>query len=327
MHALVGDIGGTNARLRLVDLGGTGPAVAEHTWTTSDHPAFENVVEAAIEEFSAQDVSICCLAVAGPVIEGRVELTNASWAIDAGSLRARFGFQDIEVVNDFRAVGESISALGTEDLLTINDASRDPRSPAAVLGAGTGLGEAIVVYDDDRAVIVETEGGHCDFGPNDEDQTELLGFLRKRYGHVSWERILSGDGIVDVARFFSARETGRSRESRFGTAVDVARGWERGDPIARDAIGLFVDVFGGEAGNLALKCLPRAGVFLAGGIAAKNPQWFSDGRFMAAFTAKGRFADLMRQFPVFLITNESAGLIGATEIARRLAARTGETSR
>ncbi len=170
----------------------------------------------------------------------------------------------------------------------------------------------MVTFHGDQWNVVPSEGGHADFGPQDDRQTALFLELHRRYGHVSWERVLSGMGLVNIFTFLG------------GAAEDPARIAEllaAGDPLATETFAIFVDIYGAEAGNTALRVLSRGGVFLAGGIAAKNVAQFTDGRFMAAFLRKGRFRELLAEMPVDLIANERVGVMGAGEMARRILVR------
>jgi len=309
---LAGDVGGTSTRLRLEDAT-TREVLAGRTFSSEDHESLESI----LVEFlgSEGDVAVACIAIAGPVVDGAARLTNLPWRVSERSIESRTGIARAIVVNDFRALATSIPHLSPDDLVEVNAGERDPSSPVVVLGAGTGLGEAILLPDSPGHRVLPTEGGHCDFGPADAEQTELLGWLARRYGHVSWERILSGEGLSEVHAFFRERAGEQGTEDRLDPA-EVARRAGEGDEIAAKAAALFIDAFGAEAGNFALKTLSRGGVYIGGGIAAKNVEWFTDGRFVRAFTAKGRFADLMRSIPVDLIRAQDAGLRGAMAIAR-----------
>jgi glucokinase len=197
--------------------------------------------------------------------------------------------------------------------------------PIAILGAGTGLGEAIVVPFDGGWRVVPSEGGHTDFAPRDDLQARLLAVLRERYGHVSYERIVSGQGLVNIFTFLRDHEfkaetpASRLDSDDFHLPARLAELATDGDPLAVRTFEVFVDAYGAEAGNLALKVLARGGVYLAGGIAAKNIERITDGRFVQAFQDKGRFADVMQDMPIDMVINPSVGLIGAVEVAVRQA--------
>ena len=299
VRLLAGDIGGTKTLLRCVEADGS--VCAEERYESAKYPTFD----ALLAEFMAGvpgPVDAACFAVAGPVLDGRAEVTNVGWKID----ETAFSIPRVRLINDFYAVALGVPLLADEDLLSLHAGTRDRRAPMAILGAGTGLGEAIVVNGRD---VVPSEGGHADFAPQDEEQARLFLHLRERYGHVSWERVASGMGIVNIFTFLGGAEG--SQPSEISDLADA------GDPRASHAFEVFVDVYGAEAGNMALKVLARGGVYLAGGIAAKNVARFTDGRFVEAFLRKGRFRALLDTIPVDLIVNERVGLIGAVEGARR----------
>jgi glucokinase len=292
MRAIAGDVGGTKTLLRCADEHGS--VVAEARFESADYATFDELLRA----FDCGPVDAACFAVAGPVFGGRAEVTNLGWVMEEAALSRAFAIPHVSLINDFYAVALGVPLLGEADLLPLQRAPRDAHAPIAILGAGTGLGEAILV----RGAVVPTEGGHQDFAPQDEEQTRLFLELHRRYGHVSWERVVSGMGLTNIHTFFG------------GEALEPAEIAERAnanDPRARHAFEIFVDAYGSEAGNMALRVLARGGVFLAGGIAAKNRAWFTDGRFLEAFLRKGRFADVMKTMPVDLIVNEQVGLLGA----------------
>jgi glucokinase len=291
---LAGDIGGTKTLLRSV--GDDGQTVAEQRYESGEWQTFD----ALLADFLArldEKPRASCFAVAGPVWGNRAEVTNLQWVMDGAKLNAT-------LINDFQAVALGVTELDDDDLISIHPGQRDRNQPIAVLGAGTGLGEALII----NGRAVNTEGGHQDFAPQDEEQTRLFLQLHERYGHVSWERVVSGMGLVNIFTFLGGHDCDPAEIS--GLA-------ERGDTRARRTFEIFVDAYGAEAGNMALRVLARGGVFLAGGIAAKNIPWFTDGRFVEAFLRKGRFRELMETIPVDLITREDVGLLGAIAAARR----------
>jgi len=173
----------------------------------------------------------------------------------------------------------------------------------------------VVIHDGARWNVIASEGGHADFAPQNEEQSRLFLELHEKIGHVSWERLVSGMGLVNIHNFV----TGVERPYDDVIPAEIAAAYARGDAAARRTVAIFIDIYGAEAGNMALRVLARGGVFLAGGIAARNLEWFTDGRFVEAFLRKGRFHDILRDVPVNLIANPRVGLIGATEMARRIA--------
>ena len=314
MRIIAGDIGGTKVLLQLVDVSGGGRVVTvEQRYESAAYQTFD----ALLGEFmnlAAGTVDGACFAVAGPVIGNTAEVTNLHWHMDAEALAARFSIDRVSLINDFYAVALGVPLLEPADLLSLNAGARVPYAPIAILGAGTGLGEANLVYDGGRWIVVPSEGGHADFAPQDAEQSRLLLALAAKLGHVSWERVLSGMGLVNIDNFL--RGVDRAYDETI--PMEIAQLAEKGDAAALRTFEIFVDAYGAEAGNMALRTLARGGVFLAGGIAGKNTAHFTDGRFVRAFTRKGRFASLMEQIPVDIIVNAKVGLLGAGEAALRL---------
>jgi glucokinase len=304
MRLLAGDVGGTKTLLRCVDE--NAPPI-EGRYDSGAYKTFDDLLREFLSSVPG-DIDAACFAVAGPVYERRAEITNIGWVMEADAIARAFAIPQVSLINDFYAVALGVTLLGDDDLLSLQKGRRDRSAPIAILGAGTGLGEAILVHHDGGHRVIPTEGGHKDFAPQDELQTRLFLHLHQRYGHVSWERLVSGMGLVNIFTFLGGEEI---------TPAEIAERAEDGDPIALQALAIFVDVYGAEAGNMALSVLARGGVFLAGGIAAKNTSWFTDGRFLEAFHRKGRFRDLMETIPVDVIVNEEVGLLGALERARR----------
>jgi glucokinase len=309
MRIIAGDIGGTKTLLQLVDVDGSRQAVlAEKRFASGSYATFN----ALLREFvgtAGPPADAACFAVAGPVIENRAEITNLGWLIESAALQNDFAIPRVALINDFYAVALGVPCLGESDMITLHAGTPHDTAPIAILGAGTGLGEAILIWAGSQWEVVPSEGGHADYAPQDELQTRLLLHLLAKHGHVSWERVCSGMGLVNIYEFLGGPDA---------TAADVAERAGAGDPLALQAFDVFVDIYGAEAGNMALRILSRGGVYLAGGVAAKNVERFTDGRFMTAFLRKGRFRELMAAMPVRLITNEKVGLLGAVEMARRI---------
>lgn len=306
VRLLAGDVGGTKTILRLSE---EGSIVAEQRYDSGAYARFDDLLRAFVDGAPRGRVDAACFAVAGPVVEDRASVTNLGWTVDAAALARDFDIPRVALINDFSGIALGVPLLYEDDLIPLHAGRRDPAAPVAILGAGTGLGEALLVWHHGLYHVIATEGGHADFAPQDEEQTRLFLYLHARYGHVSWERLVSGMGLVNIFTFLGGEET---------TAADVADRADAGDPRAVRAFEIFVDIYGAEAGNMALRVLARGGVYLAGGIAAKNLARFTDGRFVEAFLRKGRFRGLMESIPVDLIINQRVGLIGASEAARRL---------
>lgn len=318
MRVVAGDIGGTKTLLRIIDFTSSTPSVvAEQRFESARFASFDAILGAFLEH-APRPLDAACFAVAGPVLDERAEVTNLKWTMESAAIAKAFRIGRVSLINDFYAIALGVPLLGDGDLHSINKGARVNGAPIGIIGAGTGLGEAMVTFSAGAWHVLPSEGGHADFGPQDALQSKLFLSLLERYDHVSWERVLSGMGLVNIFTFLGGDTS--------ADGAEIARLQEAGDDIARKTFEIFVDVYGAEAGNMALRVLARGGVFLAGGIAAKHVARFIDGRFMKSFLRKGRFATLLAEMPVDLITNEKVGLIGAAENARRLAESTSTPS-
>jgi glucokinase len=322
---LSGDIGGTKAELALFERDhGSLREVRSERIPTDGHGSLEELLARFVRPADA--ISSAAFGIAGPVLHNRVKGTNLPWTVDAGHVAQALGVARVALLNDLEATSLGLEALEPHDLATLQEGVVDPHGSIAVIAAGTGLGESFATRENGRLLPRASEGGHADFAPNDEDEVDLLLYLRSRFGgHVSWERVLSGPGLGNVYEFL--RDTGRESEPDL---LKDAR--EAGDPhaaiaeadgkaaIATRALDLFVSIYGAEAGNLALRYMATGGVYVAGGIAPKLRARFEDGRFLAAFRAKGRLSPLLRDTPVKLVLNERTALLGAALLASRHAA-------
>lgn len=316
MRVLAADIGGTYSRL---------------TWRTADAPGdwveqrFENagfasleaVIDRGLDQLGAASHTVPCmvLALPGPVHANPVRLTNIDWSVDRDALRARYACGQVEIINDFQAAAAGAVATPAADLKTLNAGTADPRGPVVVTGAGTGLGMAWFAGGPHGGAPHATEGGHLDFAPNDDQQAALYRHLADRYGHVSYERILSGDGLVGLYRWL-AGSGAQAQDS-----AEVAARAAAGEAPAIEAVQLFVRVFGGYAGNLALAFNPGGGIYLCGGLTAHLAGWFEPAAFSAAFQAKGRMRELVGRIPVSLVTRGDIGLAGARQLLETICTR------
>jgi glucokinase len=324
MLLLAGDVGGTKTALALVQ----DEIILERKVYPS--AAFASL-EAMLRDFLGQrgkELSRACFGVAGPVIEDSCRTTNLRWVVEARSLERYLGVSRVGLVNDFHALAIGIGVLPASDLAVLNDSPSDPRGPWVLIGAGTGLGEAVVVSTGSGYQVVASEGGHADFAPRNDVEIELLRFLLKRHARVSYERILSGRGLVALYDFVRSRspEAGSAavREEIAASSGDAAPIVTRHalagtDPLCAQAVSLFTSIYGAEAGNLALKLVARGGVYVAGGIAPRILPKLLDGTFRSSFVAKGRLSPLLEATPVKVVVNPDAGLLGAATLAARLA--------
>jgi len=315
---LAGDIGGTKTWLRLSC---AGKVLREERF---DSAAFAGLVPMVAGFLGDVMPESACFGVAGPVRDNSAQITNLPWRIEADEIAARFAIPRVSLINDFQAVAYGIEALAPGDLLTLQAGQVQEQGPRAVIGAGTGLGEGYLVWQEGAYRALPSEGSHADFAPSDELQVDLWRWLKKRYGHVSWERVVSGPGLEAIYRFL--HERGEMEESSLLAETMVAGDPSAAisefalvhrDPLASAALDLFVAAYGAEAGNLALKILASGGVYIAGGIAPKIIERLEEGGFMRAFLNKGRFAGLLATIPVQVVTNPQVGLLGAEVVANR----------
>ena len=321
MKVLAGDIGGTNARLAIVELGSGARIIAEQTLASRavQSPA------AMIADFLAKQPSLparACLGIAGPVVDGVVSGTNLPWVLEAHELGRALGIPALRLLNDFQAAAHALPLLGSEDLLMLQEGVRAPQGAIALIGAGTGLGEGFLVRTGDRYSVQASEGGHSSFTPTDQRGWDLFQHLAAKFGHVSWERVLSGPGLVTIFEFLAEGRrwggSGHIREAMAqgdAAAVISRLALDGADPVAVEALDLFVDAYGAQAGNLALTVLATGGVYIAGGIARQIAPKLADGSFLRAFRRKGRMTALLERLPVQVILNPDVGLLGAAAAA------------
>lgn len=330
MRILAGDIGGTKTLLQVAecDAGRCRP-VREQRFDSGAYASLATIIRDFFRNERANTIEAACFGVAGPVKQAaagqHVKVTNLPWEIDSQSLALEFGFPHARLVNDFQAVGYGIEALGAQDLVMLQRGEAVPRGPRAVIGAGTGLGQGILVWDRDHYEPIATEGGHASFGPNDELQIELTRWLLKNGGRASYERVLSGHGLVRLYNFLKERgeapespAVAQAMQADDPAAAITRAALERNDVLANRTLDLFVDVYGAQAGNLALTAGATSGVYIAGGIAPKILSRCTDGRFMRAFCNKGKMTPYVTAVPVQVVTNPQVGLIGAALAANRM---------
>ncbi len=318
---LAGDIGGTNARLAYFQpQNGHLRLISERVFPSREYSELGEIVSKFLED-SATRPEIACFGIAGPVQNGRVETSNLPWIIEQSRLAKQIRLPATLLINDLEASAWGIGALMPQDLVPL---SRVPPAVGnqAVIAPGTGLGEAGLFWDGSQHQVFACEGGHTDFGPQGELQIELLRFLASRYEHVSYERVLSGPGLINVYEFLRSKGCG---DEPAGFAVQVGEAdaaalisraaLDGTSPLAEQALDLWISVYGAEAGNLALKAMATGGIFLGGGISPKILPKLKSPLFMKAFLDKGRLRPLLERIPVHVITNDKAGLLGAARCA------------
>ena len=321
-YLLAGDIGGTNARLELHESDGDGARLLhEGTFASQGYARFEALLDdflrLAPDSVLAEGIDAACFSVAGPVDGNAAQLTNLPWGVDGNALGTRYGVPDVLVVNDFAAVGHGIGELGPHDLVTLQRGSPQPGAPRLAVGAGTGLGVCVLTPRKGRHAVHASEGGHVDFAPVNAIQDALLESLRRELEHVSYERLVSGPGLLRIFDFLSEgrgtasvelREAMREQDPSAAISQFALGGR---DPLAAEALDLFVEIYGAFCGNMALTTLARGGVYIAGGIGRQIVPKLEDGTFIRAFSAKGRFSDLLASCPVHVVMDGKVGLKGA----------------
>lgn len=316
MRVLAGDIGGTNARLALVELDGAARILAEQTVPSQQVGELAPLLLRFIAGAGLPPERVC-LGIAGPVIEGRVSGTNLPWSVSEAELSEVLGIRGARLINDFAAVGYGIPLLAESDFLVLQAGSIDPRGAVGLIGAGTGLGEGFLVRSGAGYSVQPSEGGHATFTVEDPRDWALFSFLSERYGHVSAERVISGPGLVDLYEFVGGLAARRRAEAggEDPAAAITRQALAGSDPRAVEALDLFVAAYGAAAGNLALTILATGGIYLAGGIARHIAPTLETGAFMAAFRRKGRMSALLERIPVRVILNPDVGLLGAAAVA------------
>lgn len=342
---LAGDIGGTKTILRLVE---ESPSSEWHTfyqalYSSRDFPDLVPIVQQFLRAAEQQLGTIprpekACFAIAGPVVNDTCVLTNLAWVLDARRLETELDIAKIRLINDFAAVGYGILGLEAKDLETLQEVTPQPDAPIAIIGAGTGLGEGFLIRMAGDFQVFSSEGGHADFAPRNELEFQLLQYLRDKYDiqRISVERVVSGQGIVALYQFLRdrqvarespeieqivktwERETGRTEKSVDPAAAIARAALEKRDRLCQQTLQMFVEAYGAEAGNLALKLLPYGGLYVAGGIAAKILPLIQDGSFLRAFSEKGRVSPLLEKVPIHVVLNPEVGLIGASICASRI---------
>jgi glucokinase len=329
-YLLAADVGGTKTELGIfsTEKGLKAPLLVEE-YPSRDFESFEALLRRFLGRVD-MPVRRACFCAAGPVREGELRTTNLPWVIAAEPLAAAFSFEKVSVLNDLQATAYAVNFLGASDLVTL--ASGKPVSGGAigVIAPGTGLGEAFLVWTGSDYLACPSEGGHCDFAPQDETQAGLLRYLQRRLDHVSYERVCSGIGIPDIYDFLVETTAGdetaavveqlAAAPDRTRLIVDLAVDPAAPSALCRQAVDVFVRVLGAEAGNLALKVLATGGVYLAGGLPVPLLPLLQQPPFLDAFRAKGRFSGFMEAIPVHVITRQVA-LLGAAAYGMDLAAR------
>lgn len=319
---LAGDIGGTKTNLGLFSEGKRRPKPeVSETYSSRDAPDLEHIIERFMERHRF-DIQGACFGIAGPVVDGKSKTTNLPWVVSEDKIKRRFKWSRVSLVNDLSATAYAVPLMSSRELYSLNRARVRSAQNLALVAPGTGLGEALLIFQNGHYVPIPSEGGHVDFAPTNHEEIALWQYLHRLWGHVSVERVLSGPGLVSIYSWL--KETGRYREpaflARMMEETDPAKAITQGalehkNPMCVKALNTFVSVLGAVAGNLALTGMTTGGVYLGGGISPKILPKLKEGLFMKAFTDKGRFRELLEKIPVRVILNDRAALLGAAHHA------------
>jgi len=324
---LVGDIGGTKTNLGHLAGFGDSPQFGQlETYASEEAGGLEDILAQYLDKHPVV-VKAACFGIAGPVMDGRCKTTNLPWEVSEDTLRVRFGWPQVKLINDLAATALSIPLLGRNDTVLLKPGKAAAEQAIALVAPGTGLGQALLVWVRDRYVPLSSEGGHVDFAPTTTEEVRLWRYLHDRWGHVSIERAASGPGLVNIYSWLQASSSRTEPEwlkKRLQTsdpaAVISQAGLDKTDPLCAEALERFASILGSVAGNLALTGFTRGGVYLGGGISPKILPKLKEGVFRRSFVNKGRFKPFLENIPVHVILNEKAALWGAAWCAARLGA-------
>ena len=324
---LAGDVGGTKVDLALYDfINGKLQYTRDKVYKAKDYPGLEVIVR---EFLGADQVTAACFGVPGPVRNGRLRLTNLPWTLDSRELSSGLGIEHVFLINDLEANGYGIAELTADQIFTLSEGDSGQAGNRALIAAGTGLGQSLLIWNGHIHVPYPSEGGHADYAPRNEDEIDLLRFLKEKYnGRVSFERVVAGMGLTSIYQFL--RDV-RGMEEPAWLAEKIAKASDPNSVITENALSakseicekaldMFVSAYGAEAGNLALKVLSVGGLYVGGGIAPRIIEKLKDGTFLKAFTDKGRLSQLLINMPVRVILESRAALMGPAAYAEARAA-------
>jgi len=334
---LAGDVGGTKVHLALYSYdGGRLKVVRERRFPAHEFASLDAAVKTFLAGGSREEIVAACFGCPGPVRDGRLKLTNLAWTLDTRELARLLGIERVFLINDLEANGYGIPELAAESVVTLHEGDAAAVGHRGLIAAGTGLGEALLIWDGERHRPIASEGGHCDFAARTEREIALLEYLRRKLGgRVSWERVVSGLGIQNIYGFL--RDVEKIEEPEWlrermaaedPNAVIGACAEDGSSELCRETMQRFAAAYGAEAGNIALKVLATGGMYLGGGIAPKTLKTLASGGFMQAFLDKGRMSPLLETIPVRVILDESCALLGAAAYGEARAAEiTGHSER
>jgi glucokinase len=324
---LAGDVGGTKVDLGLYDfVDGKLKQTRDKVYKAKDYPGLEVIVK---EFLGAEKVTAACFGVPGPVRDGRLRLTNLPWTLDSRELATGLDIQHVFLINDLEANGYGIAELTPEQIYTLSEGDPGQTGNRALIAAGTGLGQGLLIWNGRTHIPYPSEGGHADYAPRDENEIDLLRFLKEKYnGRVSFERVVAGMGLTSIYEFLRdvrgvdepAWLAERMANAADPNSIITELALSAKSEICEKALDMFVSAYGAEAGNLALKVLSVGGLYVGGGIAPRILEKLKDGTFMKAFTDKGRLSQLLINMPVRVILEPRAAQLGAAAYAEARAA-------
>lgn len=318
---LAGDVGGTKVVLALFEDISLRKKEKIQKFASKDYANFEDIVKAFLPK--DQKINCACFGIAGPIQENKCHATNLPWTIDGKELEKNLGISKVHLINDLEANAWGVFTLSEEEIYVLNP-GKEKKGNRALISAGTGLGEAGFYFDGNKHFPFASEGGHAGFSPDNEEEVELWRYIKEKFGHASFERFLSGHGIEQIYRFYvenkkeKEQDEVRERIKTEDPALVISENaLEKKCPICIKTMDRFVSIYGGEAGNLALKFLALGGVYVGGGIAPKILELLKNGIFMRSFMNKGRFKPFLSEIPVKIILNPETALLGAAEYAKK----------
>jgi len=322
---LAGDIGGTKTNLGYFELeAGSFTSKKVFNFQNADYPEFASILKRFLKDHPVH-FQAACFGIAGPVIKGVCRTTNLPWVVDTAKLKKHLGIKTVALINDMEATAYGIGTLPKKALVELNPGRPVAQGNIAVIAAGTGLGEGMLFWEGQYYRAVASEGGHSDFGPRNDLELDLCKFLLKKYGHSSYERVLSGPGLLNIYDFLKSRNFAtepdwlKKEMAHADPSSVISRcALEKRDKLCIKALDMFCAIYGAEAGNLGLKVLALGGIFVGGGIAPKIISKLQDGVFRKAFLQKGRFSKFLSRIPVHAILEEKTALHGAAVFALRL---------
>ena len=328
MQILAGDVGGTKTSLILSEhLGSNIRTIFKHTYPSQNYSDFYCI----LDEFFHQGAKFnalpkaACIAIAGPVQNGKVKVTNLPWIISEQILKERFNIDFVKLINDFQAVGYGLTTLDNNELETLQEGKPENEGPKALIGAGTGLGIGIIISDLSDIKVLPSEGGRTDFAPRNDLDIELLQFLMRHKKRIACEEILSGKGLVKIYNFLKLKNTAKESTElhnrlKFNEpAAEISTyGLSGKDHLAEVTLHYFTQIYGAQAGNIALTILATGGIYIAGGIAPKIINKLKDGTFIDTFNDNPKMHSILKKIPVHVILNTEVGLNGAQVIANNL---------